>query len=171
MSDPFEGRGFPRPVLIGAAVLISFTIAMAAFVRLTGIGKSETEFAAVAAERELHFREIDTGTIEVIAEGRRIATLDANEDGFIFGVLRGLGHHRKVSVANINHPYIVSLRTDGRLLLEDPLTGDQLDLRAYGTDNAAAFRELLHAQYQDAPPSSTAAPGTTSLLEQPETPR
>lgn len=157
MSDPFEGRAFPRPVLIGAAILISFTIAMAAFVRLTGIGKSENEFAAVAAERELRFREIDQSTIEVVAEGRRIAVLDAVDDGFIFGVLRGLGHHRKVNVADLTHPYVVSLRADGRLLLEDPITGDQLDLRAYGADNAAAFRALLQAPYLDDDPSATGA--------------
>ncbi|MBK1647038.1 photosynthetic complex assembly protein PuhC [Rhabdochromatium marinum] len=167
MSDPFEGRPFPRPVLIGAAILISFTIALAAFVRLTGIGKSETEFAAVAVDRELYFREIDPKTIEVIADGGRIATLDANDDGFIFGVLRGLGHHRKVSEADIDRPYIVSLRVDGRLLLEDPVTGEHYDLRAYGVDNQAAFRELLDATQEDAAvpvasaPSVPAQPGTT----------
>ncbi|WPL15845.1 photosynthetic complex assembly protein [Thiorhodovibrio winogradskyi] len=160
MSDPFEGRGFPRPVLIGAAILISFTIAVAAFVRLTGIGKSENEFAAIAAERELHFREINPSTIEVIAEGQRIALLDSNEDGFIFGVLRGLGHHRKVSEADIDRPYIVSMRVDGRLVLEDPTTGEQLDLRAYGADNASAFRELLQAGHQESTSPSVAVPAT-----------
>lgn len=170
MSDAFEGRPFPRPVLIGAAVLISFTIAVAAFVRLTGIGKSETEFAPVALERELLFREIDSNTIEVIAEGRRIATLDGNEDGFIFGVLRGLGHYRKVSVGSIDYPYIVSLRVDGRLVLEDPATGEQFDLRAYGVDNAAAFDKLLHADYQDAS-SPSAAVSETATPRKPTEPR
>lgn len=160
MSDPFEGQAFPRPVLIGAAILISFTIAVAAFVRLTGIGKSENEFAAVAFERALLFRELGPNTIEVIADGGRIATLDAVEDGFIFGVLRGLGHNRKISETDMGQPYVVSVRTDGRLLLEDPSTGDQLDLRAYGADNAAAFAELLQAQRQGDPsPSALPADG------------
>jgi putative photosynthetic complex assembly protein len=157
VSDPFEGQAFPRPVLIGAAILISFTIAVAAFVRLTGIGKSENEFAAVVVKRELLFRELGPNTIEVIADEGRIATLDANEDGFIFGVLRGLGHHRKVSAADMGQPYVVSLRSDGRILLEDPSTGDQLDLRAYGADNAAAFAELLQAEPQGVP-SASASP-------------
>lgn len=155
MSDPFEGQQFPRPVLIGAAVLISFTIAVAAFVRLTGIGKDENEFAAAVIERELLFREIDPNTIEVVADGARIATLDANEDGFIFGVLRGLGHNRKVNEADMGLPYLVSQRADGRILLEDPMTGDQLDLRAYGADNAKAFADLLRAEGQGAATPAT----------------
>jgi putative photosynthetic complex assembly protein len=138
-------------VLIGAAILISFTIAVAAFVRLTGIGKDENEFAPAVVERQLYFHEIDPNTIEVIADGGRIATLDANDDGFIFGVLRGLGHNRKVNEADMGQPYVVSQRADGRILLEDPMTGDQLDLRAYGVDNAAAFAELLRAEQQGAP--------------------
>ncbi|EIC21355.1 photosynthetic complex assembly protein PuhC [Thiorhodovibrio frisius] len=170
MSDAFEGRQFPRPLLIGAALLIGFTIAAAAFVRLTGIGKSETEFAPVVVERKLFFREIDQSTIEVIAEGAPIAVLDSKEDGFIFGVLRGLGHYRKVSETGKDRPYIVSLRASGRLVLEDPTTGEQLDLRAYGVDNAAAFRELLEAKHLDTSSSSAADPAT-GYPTQPDVPR
>ncbi len=145
-DDPFEGRTFPRGILIGAAVMIGFTISVAAFVRLTGIGKSELEFAEVVKARTLYFDDQGSGTITVYTEGQPIATLDSGEDGFIFGVLRGLGRHRKVQSIDTKTPFVVSLRADGRLLLEDPETGDQLDLRAYGQDNRDAFAALLNAE-------------------------
>lgn len=150
MSDPFEGRPFPRAVLIGAGLLITFVIALAAFVRMTGVGKTTLEPAEAVVSRSLRFDDQGNGQTLVYDQGQDavIARLHSGEDGFVYGVLRAMGRERMKVGADKQAPYLVSLREDGRLLLEDPETGYQIDLRAFGPDNAGAFSELLNAEVQ-----------------------
>ncbi|ESQ08617.1 MAG: phosphonoacetaldehyde hydrolase [Thiohalocapsa sp. PB-PSB1] len=148
MSDPFEGRPFPREVLIGAALLIGFVIVAAAMVRFTGVGGTETPLAPIIESRQLVFTDHDDGTTTVSVPGEAgvVAELKSGEDGFILGVMRGMVRERKSYNAELSAPYILSLRQDGRLLFEDPLTGRRIDLRAFGPTNAGSFAQLLRAE-------------------------
>jgi putative photosynthetic complex assembly protein len=148
MSDPFEGRPFPRGVLIGAALLIGFVIAAAAIVRVTGVGGTDMPIAPIAESRELVFVEHGDGTtsVEVPGEDGEIALLESNVDGFVLGVMRGMVRERKSHGAALDEPYLLSLREDGRLLFEDPATGRLIDLRAFGVTNAGSFAQLLRAE-------------------------
>jgi putative photosynthetic complex assembly protein len=153
MSDPFEGRPFPRGVLIGAAALIVFVIAAAAMVRMTGVGMTELPPAPVAEARELVFLDQGDGrTLAVVpahgdvAEDGVVAELESGVDGFVLGVMRGMRRERKVRHISFDEPYLLALRTDGRLVFEDPKTGAEIDLRAFGPDNLASFAKLLRAE-------------------------
>jgi putative photosynthetic complex assembly protein len=42
-------------------------------------------------------------------------------------------------------PFVLSSRSDGRVVLTDPATGRLLDLAAFGPDNAGAFAVFLKA--------------------------
>lgn len=157
MSDPFEGRPFPRAMLIGAAILIGFSIALAAFVRMTGIGKSEMTLTEPAASRLLRFAKQDHGKTLVYAvteNNALIDVLDSGEDGFIVHVLHLLSRQRIQRNLPEDAPYLISLRADGRLILEDPLTGEKIDPRAFGPDHVAAVNKLFTAPARPTPPAS-----------------
>ncbi|TVQ88596.1 MAG: phosphonoacetaldehyde hydrolase [Chromatiaceae bacterium] len=149
MSDPFAGRPFPRGVLIGAAALIGFVIIAAATVRLTGIGATQFPPAPVAEARELLFiAQGDDSTLVAIpgeAGNTPIAELHTAEDGFVLGVLRTMIRDRKANDLPVDAPYVLALRVDGRLVLLDPLIGREIDVRAFGPTNYAAFVTLLRA--------------------------
>ncbi|MBB1089735.1 phosphonoacetaldehyde hydrolase [Rhodopseudomonas palustris] len=143
MSDPFEGRPFPRAVLIGAAVLISFVIAVAAFVRVTGIGRATLELAPQVTMRELRFEDIAEAKKRIYADKVVVAEVSEVSAPFIFGVLRAMQRQRKLLQVPFESPYLLSLRADGQLILEDPSVGERIDLRAFGPDNTKAFSALL----------------------------
>jgi putative photosynthetic complex assembly protein len=153
MSDPFEGRPFPRGVLIGAALLIAFVIAAAATVRLTGVGGVEMPLAPVSEARELVFVDLDDGTTMVALPGPEGADRDAvvgllrpAEDGFAMGVMRGMVRDRNAREIPLDEPYLLAVLEDGRLVFRDPEVGTEIDLRAFGPTNLASFARLLRVE-------------------------
>lgn len=158
MSDElWKGRSFPRAALIGGAIIFGGSIIYAVLAKNYGIGRSEAEFAPAAVEREILFREIDLNNMEVFADGEKLGDFNVNDEGFIFGIVRGLGHYRTVNRASKEHPYILSVRVDGRLVLEDELTGEMHDMSAYGTINEASFRRLMDMEPEETPATEEAA--------------
>lgn len=148
MSEAFEGP-FPRPPLIAAGVLIVLVVLLAGTARLTGLGTA-TDAAPVArpvASAELRFTDRPDGSVEVRAGADRapVATLAPGEDGFVRATLRSLVRERRMHGASHEVPFELALYADGRLTLLDPSTARRLDLAAFGSTNAAAFRRLLTA--------------------------
>ncbi|MCF7991675.1 MAG: phosphonoacetaldehyde hydrolase [Thiohalocapsa sp.] len=153
MSDPFEGRPFPRGVLIGAAMLIAFVIIAAATVRITGVGGTALPIAPVVESRQLVFLDQGGGFTKVRVPGEEgtVAVLESGVDGFVLGVMRGMVRERKRRGIPLDDPYMLSLREDGRLLFEDPSTAQVIDLRAFGSTNLGSFAELLRAEIRSDP--------------------
>jgi putative photosynthetic complex assembly protein len=156
MSDPFEGRPFPRAVLVGAALLIGFVILAAALVRVTGVGGTETPLPPIVESRELVFVDEagSTTRVQIAGEDGTLAELESGVDGFVLGVMRGMVRERKAYDAPLDAPYLLSLREGGVLLFEDPQTGRRIDLRAFGPTNTDAFARLLRLE----PASDQATP-------------
>jgi putative photosynthetic complex assembly protein len=156
MSDPFEGRPFPRGVLIGAALLIAFVIGAAAIVRLTGVGGVEMPFAPVVEARDLVFEDLGNGVTMVAlpaADGTQgadrnavIGLMESGVDGFAMGVMRGMVRDRKARDLPLDGPYQLALLEDGRLVFRDPSVGTEIDLRAFGPTNMGSFVPLLRAE-------------------------
>jgi putative photosynthetic complex assembly protein len=158
MSDPFEGRPFPRGVLIGAAALIAFVISAVALVRLTGVGGTEIPPAPIEFAIELRFHEQGDGTTLVYADAdpEAIAQLESTVDGFVLGVLRTMARERRGYEIDMTEPYKLMLLEDGRFLFKDPSTGREIDLGAFGPTNAQSFANLLQ-DVQLPPPADAAA--------------
>ena len=97
-----------------------------------------------AAVRALHFADLPDGSIDVIdaATGARIDVL-SGEQGFVRGALRSLVRGRRQHEAGPREPFLLQARVDGRLTLSDPVTGQRIDLEAFGPTNLAAFARLL----------------------------
>jgi putative photosynthetic complex assembly protein len=145
MSEPTANAPFPRGPLIAAAVLISFTIAAAAIVRITGIGKSIDPDAPTIAERTLRYEDRPNGSIAVVdaRDSSLVTVLEPGTNGFIRGTLRSLVRERRSRGIGPEQPFELLARADGRLTLLDPATDRRIDLESFGPTNAGAFRQLL----------------------------
>ena len=142
-ADPL----FPRGALIGAALLLAFTITSAAISRISGLGTVQMPESALVESRPLRFEDMRDGSIRVTdaRTGQVAASVEPGTNGFIRGTLRGLARERKRQGIGIEPPFMLTRWADGRLSLEDPTTGRVIALDAFGPTNGEAFAQLLTA--------------------------
>jgi putative photosynthetic complex assembly protein len=147
---------FPRGALVAVAALITLSIVGAGAARLARLetlpsGPPESAAKAWNTE-ELRFTDGPDGSVAVrdAGDNRLVSTLPPGTGGFVRDVMRGLAHDRKVRGIDAGPPFRLTEWAGGRLVLEDPATGRQIDLEAFGTTNRDAFLQLLHPK---GPPS------------------
>jgi len=139
---------FPRWVLWYVASLLTFTIGAVALVRITGNGPDQLA-AATITERLLRFEDRADGGVAVIdGETGRLLTTVTGEQGFFRGALRALARDRTARKIGSQQPFKLISRTDGRLTLFDPVSGQRVDLESFGPTNAAVFVPFLTIQPQ-----------------------
>jgi putative photosynthetic complex assembly protein len=139
-------RPFPRAPLIGAAVMVGLTIVLVAVVRLSGVSVAQPTEGKPFAVRELHFTDRADGGITVsdAAAGDRVVDIVKPETGyFLRATLRGLAHQRLREDLGAGPPFRLSGWPDGRLTLDDTVTGRRVDLEAFGESNEVVFAKLL----------------------------
>ena len=94
-------------------------------------------------QRTLHF--VDTAEGDVLALDASTGTPVARfvgEQGFVRGTLRALARERNRRGLGPQAPLQLSALQDGRLILRDPSTGEQIGLEAFGASNLAVFAAL-----------------------------
>ena len=134
----------PRPALIGAGVVIAASLAFAAVGRLTGIGKLDNPTAAAVRTLDVRFSDLNNGGIAVRhADGRPLTNLAPGTNGFIRGVVRSLARTRRLGKTQDDPPFRLTQWSDHRLTIDDPATGQSIELTGFGRDNRAAFARLL----------------------------
>ncbi len=145
MSDPFGDRPFPRGALVGAAVLVGATIALAAAARWSGFGTTQLPETAAVTVRDLRFDDRADGAVVVhdARTGELVEVVQPGTNGFLRGALRGLARERRAHGIGSEPPFRLAAGTDGRLTLEDPSTGRRIALEAFGPANSGAFARLL----------------------------
>lgn len=135
----------PRPALLGAAAVVLLSVGLAAAARRA----QHHEPAAGAARAEILLRFADRADGAIVAtragDGAEVAVFAPRTNGFVRGVLRGLFRARRVEALGRDAPFRLARGGDGRLIIEDPLTGRRVDLESFGPTNAAAFAGLLPA--------------------------
>lgn len=134
---------FPRWVLMCAGGLVAFSLIGVGLVRITGNGPDQ-QAAATVRERLLRFEDRADGGVAVI-DGRNGDTVSVvrGEQGFVRGALRALTRERHARGLGSQQPFQLIARTDGRLTLLDPATGQRVDLESFGPSNAAAFARFF----------------------------
>ena len=134
---------FPRWVLWTTACLLAFTLGAVALIRITGNGPDQLA-AASLSERLLRFEDSPGGGVAVIdGETGKLLTTVTGEQGFFRGALRALARDRVARKIGAEQPFKLISRTDGRLTLFDPLSGQRIDLESFGPTNAAVFAQFL----------------------------
>ncbi len=145
MSDPFLGHSVPRAPLLGAWALALGALIAVTALRLSGAPPMTVTPSPVTVERALRFADAAGGGVDVIDErtGAVVSHLQPGSDGFIRATLRSLVRERKRQGIGDAAPFLLMSHADGRLTLADPATGRQVNLEAFGPDNAGAFARLL----------------------------
>ena len=134
---------FPRWVLWTTGFLLLFTLGAVALIRVTGNGPDQLATATVN-ERLLRFEDSANGGVAVIdGETGQLLTTMTGEQGFLRGSLRALARDRISRKVGPEQPFKLIARTDGRLTLFDPVTGQRIDLESFGPTNAAVFAPFL----------------------------
>jgi putative photosynthetic complex assembly protein len=134
---------FPRWVLWSVAALLAFSLGAVALVRITGNGPDQLA-AATLSERLLRFEDRPNGGVAVIdGETGHLLTTMTGEQGFLRGVVRALARDRNARKIGSEQPFKLISRTDGRLTLLDPISGQRVDLESFGPTNAGVFVPFL----------------------------
>lgn len=130
-----------RPMAWIGVVLLSLLIAVG-LARWSGVDP-RTPDAAVQWQRDLQFRDLPNGDVLVLdaSTGQPVAQF-SGEQGFLRSTLRALARARQQASLGREAPFLLIGRTDGRLTLQDPSTGQRIDLESFGPSNAAVFASL-----------------------------
>ena len=82
-------------------------------------------------QRDLQFRDLPSGDIVVLDHrtGQEVAQF-SGEQGFLRSTLRALARARQREKLGQEAPFLLIGRTDGRLTLQDPSTGQRIDLES-----------------------------------------
>lgn len=134
---------FPRVALIGAAALIGLTIVSAGTARLLG-ARQPRPVAQVVMARDLRFEDRRDGSVAVLdaGNGALVDVLAPGSNGFIRASLRSLASRRRFA-GDTDQVFHLAALSDGRLTLDDPTTGNPIELEAFGQTNEEAFARLL----------------------------
>ncbi len=129
------------PMAWVGVVLLAVLVAVG-LARWSGLDP-RTPDAAVQWQRDLQFRDVAGGDIAVLDHrtGQTVARF-SGEQGFLRSSLRALARERHRSSLSGDAPFLLIGRTDGRLTLQDPSTGQRIDLESFGPSNAAVFASL-----------------------------
>jgi putative photosynthetic complex assembly protein len=162
MGDPFEGRPFPRGPLVGAALLVGASIVLAALGRYADVGRTALPAGTPVAAYDLRFADRKDGSVAVTtAAGQPVGELASGTGGFARGVMRSLTRARKREGIGQETPFRLTRWTDGRLSLDDPATGEHVNLEVFGPTNSAVFAKLWLAADEAAHAQRTADAGRT----------
>ncbi|TFF22825.1 hypothetical protein E3C22_10180 [Jiella endophytica] len=144
---PDQDKPIPKPILIGAGALALTALVAIGMGRTTGIGLAETPEVGTVASRGLQIDEHADGSVAVIDASSRepLVEVAAGQGAFTVEVLRNLSRDRVRKGASDAGPFVLALKSDGRLVVEDPETRQQVELRAFGKLQAEAFAKMLPA--------------------------
>jgi len=153
---------FPTKPLFAIGLLLVVALVSVTAVRLTKAGADGNVKVAAITERTLRFEDRNDGSIVVLDAQTRaeIAQIAPGTNGFLRSTLRGLARERKRRDIGAEPPFVLSIRADGRLTLEDPATIRQVDLEAFGPTNATVFRHFLPGTQMVAQ-----SPGVTTIKQ------
>lgn len=143
-----------RILMVGLALFVMAVLAATLTARLTGYSMSSVPDAAVVDVRELGFRDLPNGVVEVFEwnSNASIARIPSGEGAFLRGVVRSLVRQRRGLDSGIASMFELTRYDDGRLVLSDPSTKEKVDLVAFGATNIAVFAELMDAPLLSAEP-------------------
>lgn len=141
-----ERRGrFQLNPLAAAWGLVAFALVSVGWVSYTGNGPARVEIIDVVDHVSLRFTDQEDGSVAVTdaATDEPVGVLNFGQDHFVRATMRGLVKSRRAAAAGDESPFDLYRTAAGNLWLVDPVTTQQIDLRAYGAPNAEAFARFL----------------------------
>jgi len=141
---PLKDRQIPPLVLVALGAVLVALLAAVLTARLTGFDASAVPASPVIDSRNLGFRDLPGGIVEVYDWDTQalLSRIPSGEGSFLRGVVRSLVRQRR-GLPGADAPFELSLLADRRLTLTDQQTGESIDLNAFGPTNLAVFSVLL----------------------------
>jgi putative photosynthetic complex assembly protein len=138
-------HGVPLGVLVGAALLIAFTMSAAFYSHVSGVGRVALQGATPYQVLQLWFEDKPNGGVAVrdATRGDVIYAVEPGAGGFLRATLRTMVQARKRDDIGPATPFRLTRWSDGALSLDDPTTGRTVGLDAFGADNAGVFAQLF----------------------------
>ena len=123
-----------------------FVVAVVSLARINDhVAEAPKPMAPIQIQRAVSFVDEGDGRIRIedASNGRPLRILLAGEGSFIRGAVRSLVRTRQLASVEVAASFDLILYADGRFQLYDPLTGEALELAAFGPSNSGEFRALL----------------------------
>ena len=141
----------PHPVrLLGSLLLL--VLLTVGWARWQGVAV-RFEDAPTVWQRDLRFVDAADGDVLVLdAQSDEAVARFVGEQGFVRGTLRALARERNRRGLGPEAPLRLLGKTDGRLTLLDPATGERIGLEAFGSSNLAVFAHLRPSPGNSRPP-------------------
>jgi putative photosynthetic complex assembly protein len=141
------GRQFHPGLPIAFALLIGGAILLAGWAARNKPPAPASPAGAALNSQELRFADNPDGTVSVYLDesNELVDVLETGGSSFVRGVLRAMARERRQRGISREEPFRIIQLSANRLLLEDPSTGTQIPLEAFGPDNVAAFQRLMTA--------------------------
>jgi putative photosynthetic complex assembly protein len=142
-SKPRAPDMIPRPLLLAMLGLVLATLALTSFAALTGRDKvGQPIDAAIVGQRSVILQGNSAQAVTVLdANGQLL--MDLPHGGFITVIQNGLMRARTVARVDQSLPVRIVEYANGRLTVIDDATGWSAELGAFGSDNRAAFVQLM----------------------------
>ncbi len=140
----------PVSKVIMPITAIGIVLMLTVYVLYTELVLEETasDYQPPVAERALAFSDEDGKVVVRDGEdGEVLERIGEGEEAFMRQTVRQLAQARqRGGGAREEIPFILRGQEDGRLILEDPVTGQGVDLAAFGETNAQAFARFLEVE-------------------------
>ncbi len=140
-----EDIRIPKPIIVAAISMVVFVILISAVARMRGMAVGGDPGSTVISERAMQFSDRADGAVVVTLPpaGDTLAVLLPGSNGFVRGALRAFVRERRLRSLGPEVPFVVKRWASGAVTLEDPATGEQVELGAFGPTNRDAFARLL----------------------------
>ncbi|EAU40235.1 hypothetical protein FP2506_11782 [Fulvimarina pelagi HTCC2506] len=142
---PTPERPIPLAILLAAGILAVTAIGLGLASNRTGVGAFGTPDVQTVASRPLALDDTraETAVISDAKTGETLLSLPTESGGFALESLRNLQRYRTIRGVPEEGAFLLALKADGRLVVEDPETNRQVELRAFGKVNTEVFAGLL----------------------------
>jgi putative photosynthetic complex assembly protein len=138
-------RPYPGVPLAAMVALVVISLVGAGVTVLNNGTQTNSVESDLVASVDLLFEDQADGSVTVrdAASGQVIEELEPGTNGFVRATLRTLAGARESYGAGPEAPFRVGRTALGRIFLIDPVSGREIDLRAFGPTNSEAFARYL----------------------------
>lgn len=136
----------------GLAAIAFFALIATSAARFAGYTAPGIPDSPVVDTRALLFTDFPRGVIEVNDgySGELLMRIEPGQQAFLRSVARGLARQRRAISDIRDLPFDLSRLADGRLIISDHISGETIQLNAFGDDNLVTFEYLLtHSRTTD----------------------
>ena len=147
MQDNVTGTPQPRGGLIAIGLLAGCIVVGLLVGKMEKVDLAPPD-ARPTEIRDLRFQDRADGAVVVLdaPSNRVVDVLEPVDDGFVRGIVRSLARERKRLDIGADAPFRMIAWSDGRLSIEDTVTGHRAELiGTFGQTNTASALRLLQA--------------------------